>query len=128
VTREPQWLDKRALLLLHEESVATFGGASGPRDDGLLDSALGRAPHQWHYDKAVDLADLAAAYGYGLAKNQAFVDGSQRVAFPAIDLFLAINGKLLRADQAVAIHTILDLAAGGLSETELAHRIRARIA
>jgi death-on-curing protein len=128
VKREPKWLDKRALLLLHEESVATFGGASGLRDDGLVDSALARAPHQWHYDKAVDLADLAAAYGYGLARNHAFVDGNKRVAFLAIGLFLAINGKRLRADQADAIHTILNLAAGGLSETELAHWIRARIA
>jgi death-on-curing protein len=128
VKSEPKWLDRRALLLLHEESVATFGGASGLRDDGLLDSALGRAPHQWHYDEAVDLAGLAAAYGYGLAKDHAFVDGNKRVAFLAVGLFLAINGKRLRADQADAIHTILNLAAGGLSETELAQWIRARIA
>jgi death-on-curing protein len=127
VKRKPKWVDKRALLLLHEESLATFGGATGLRDDGLLDSALGRAPNQWHYDKAVDFADLAAAYGFGLAKNHAFVDGNKRAAFLAIGLFLAINGKRLRADQADAIHTILNLAAGELAEPELAAWIRAHL-
>lgn len=126
--RRPRWIDKRALLLLHEESLATFGGATGLRDEGLLDSALGRAPNQWHYDKAVDLADLAAAYGFGLAKNHAFVDGNKRVAFLAIGLFLVINGKRLRADQADAIRTMLGLAAGKVEESELASWIRAHIA
>jgi death on curing protein len=128
VKREPKWVDKRALLLLHEESLATFGGATGLRDDGLLDSALGRAPNQWHYDKSVDFADLAAAYGFGLAKNHAFVDGNKRAAFLAIGLFLAVNGKRLRTEQADAVNTILNLAAGVFSEAELATWIRAHIA
>jgi death on curing protein len=127
VKRKPKWVDKRALLLLHEESLATFGGATGLRDDGLLDSALGRAPNQWHYDKAVDFSDLAAAYGFGLAKIHAFVDGNKRATFLAIGLFLAVNGKRLRAEQADAIHTILKLAAGELSEAELAAWIRAHL-
>lgn len=126
--REPKWIDKRALLLLHEESLATFGGAANLRDEGLLDSALGRAPNQWHYKKAADLADLAAAYGFGLAKNHAFVDGNKRVAFLAIGLFLAINGKRLKADQPDAIRTILALAAGELTEPELAAWIRQHVA
>lgn len=126
--REPKWIDKRALLLLHEESLATFGGAANLRDEGLLDSALGRAPIQWHYKKAADLADLAAAYGFGLAKNHAFVDGNKRVAFLAIGLFLAINGKRLKADQPDAIRTILALAAGELTEPELAAWIRQHVA
>ena len=126
--RQPAWIDKRALLLLHEESLATFGGATGLRDEGLLDSALGRGPNRRHYDKAADLADLGAAYGFGLAKDHAFIDGNERVAFLAIGLFLAINGKRLRAEQADAIHAILDLAAGTLEEPQLAAWIRARIA
>ena len=125
--RQPKWIDKRALLLLHDESLATFGGATGLRDGGLLDSALGRAPNQWHYDKSADLADLAAAYGFGLAKNHAFVDGNKRAAFLAMGLFLAINGKRLHADQVDAIHTILNLAAGTIDEATLAAWVREHI-
>ncbi len=122
--RQPRWIDKRALLLLHDESLATFGGATGLRDESLLDSALGRAPNQWHYDKSADLADLTAAHGFGLARNHAFVDGNKRATFLAMGLFLAINGKRLRADQVDAIHTILNLAAGALDEAALAAWIR----
>ena len=124
---QPRWIDKRALLLLHDESLATFGGATGLRDEGLLDSALGRALNLWHYDKSVDLASLAAAYGFGLAKNHAFVDGNKRTAFLAIGLFLSINGRRLRADQVEAINTILSLAAGTLDEHALADWIRKQI-
>lgn len=125
--RQPKWIDKRALLQLHEESLATFGGATGLRDEGLLDSALGRALNVWLYDKSVDLASLAAAYGFGIAKNHAFVDGNKRAAFLAMGLFLAINGKRLRADQVDAINTILSLAAGTLDEHALADWIRKQI-
>lgn len=122
--RRPKWIDKRALLQLHEESLATFGGARGVRDEGLLDSALARPLNQWLYDKSVDLAELAAAYGYGIAKNHAFVDGNKRAAFLSIGLFLSINGRRLRADQVDAINTMLDLAAGALDEPRLATWIR----
>ena len=125
--RQPNWIDKRALLQLHGESLATFGGAPGLRDDGLLDSALGRAPNLWQYDKTADLASLAAAYGFGIAKNHAFVDGNKRAAFLAIGLFLAINGKRLKADQVDATETILSLAAGTVDEHALANWIRKRI-
>lgn len=122
--RQPKWIDKRALLQLHHESLAMFGGASGLRDGGLLDSALARPLNQWQYDKSADLAALAAAYGYGIAKNHAFVDGNKRAALLAIGLFLLINGKRLRADQVDAIHTMLSLAAGTLDEPTLANWIR----
>ncbi len=125
--RQPKWIDRRALLQLHGESLATFGGATGLRDEGLLDSALGRAPNLWLYDKSVDMASLAAAYGFGIATNHAFVDGDKRAAFLAIGLFLAINGKRLRADQVDAINTILSLAAGALGELALADWIRLQI-
>jgi death-on-curing protein len=103
VRREPYWIDKRALLLLHEESLAAFGGARGMRDDGLLDCAPSRPRNQYLYEKSVGLAPLAAAYGYGIAKNHAFVDGNKRAAFLAIGLFLAINRKRLRVPQVEAI-------------------------
>jgi death-on-curing protein len=127
VKRQPKWIDKRALLQLHEESLAHFGGATGLRDEALLDSALGRALDLWLYDKSVDLASLAAAYGFGVAKNHAFVDGNKRGAFLAIGLFLAINGRQLRADQVDAINTMLSLAAGTLDEHALADWIRKQI-
>jgi death-on-curing protein len=127
VKGQPRWIDKRALLQLHDESLATFGGATGLRDEDLLDSALGHALNLWHYDKSVDLASLAAAYGFGLAKNHAFVDGNKRAAFLAIGLSLSINGRRLRADQVDAINTIVSLASGTLDEHALADWIRKQI-
>ena len=122
----PVWIDKRAVLLLHDESLAMFGGAPGLRDEGLLDSALGRPINQYQYDAVRDLASLAAAYGFGIAKNDAFVDGNKRTAFLAIGVFLAINGQRLVAGQVDSIQTILALAAGKLDETQLADWIRAQ--
>ena len=122
--RQPLWIDKRALLQLHAESLSTFGGATGLRDEGLLDSALNRPINQWLYDKSVDLATLAAAYGFSIAKNHAFVDGNKRAAFLAIGLFLAINDRRLRAEQVDAINTVLAVAAGSLDEQALASWIR----
>jgi death-on-curing protein len=123
VSQEPVWLDKQAVLLLHQESLAQFGGATGLRDEGLLDSALARPLNRFHYEGIDDAAQLAAAYGYGLAKNHAFVDGNKRAAFLAVGLFLALNGKRLNADPVDATRTILALAAGELGEAALAQWI-----
>jgi death-on-curing protein len=120
----PKWIDKRALLLLHEESLAMFGGARGLRDEGWLDSALARPVNQYLYDKTRDVAALAAGNAFGISKNHAFVDGNKRAAFLSIGLFLAINGRRLRADQVEAIQTMLALAAGTLDEEGLAEWIR----
>lgn len=125
--REPKWIDKRALLLLHEESLAMFGGSRGMRDEGLLDSALARPVNKFLYEKVADLASLAAAYGFGIAKNHAFVDGNKRAAYLAMGLFAALNGKRLRPDQVDAIRTILELAAGNLDEAGLAKWIGANL-
>jgi death on curing protein len=127
VRHEPTWVDKRAVLLLNEESLAMFGGARGMRDEGLLDSALSRPVNKFHYDQVDGLATLAAAYGFGIAKNHAFVDGNKRAAFLSIGLFLAINGARLQADQLDAIRTILALAAGDLDEASLAKWIAAHL-
>jgi Prophage maintenance system killer protein len=83
-----RWLDKQALLALHEQSLALHGGASGIRDDGLLDSALNRAVNLTLYAEP-DFAELAAALGFGLAKNHAFVDGNKRAAFWLLVCFRA---------------------------------------
>jgi death-on-curing protein len=73
---EPLWLDRRGLLLLHLESLAEHGGSSGMRDEGLLDSALARPRNQFIYDPNADIAKLAAAYSFALAKNHAFSMGT----------------------------------------------------
>lgn len=125
MSAEPRWISKRALLLLHEESLAEFGGARGLRDEGLLDSALARAPNAWAYQDGSTIPELAASYGYGLARNHAFLDGNKRVAFLAIGLFLALNGCFLKAGKADAVETMLAVAAGDLDEAGLAAWIRA---
>lgn len=119
MTAEPRWISKKALLLLHEESLATFGGALGLRDEGLLDSALARPQNTHAYNADSTMADLAASYAFGLAKNHAFVDGNKRAAFLSIGMFLAINGLKLVADQMDAIQTMLAVAAGELDERGL---------
>lgn len=115
----PRWISGKALRLLHEESIAEFGGVRGLRDEGLLDSALARPQNAHAYNPDSSIPDLAAAYAYGLAKNHSFVDGNKRVAFLAIGLFLAINGYRLKADQVDAIKTMLALAGGELDEQGL---------
>src|SRR5215813_7433105 len=116
MTAEPRWIAKKALLLLHEESLAEFGGARGLRDEGLLESALARPQNAYAYTPEITIPDLAASYAFGLAKNHAFVDGNKRAAFLSIGLFLAINGYRLQADQVDAIQTMLALASGDLNE------------
>ena len=118
-----RWLNRQVLLLLHDESLAEHGGATGLRDEGLLDSALARPLNLSLYE-APDAARLAAAYGVGLAKNHAFVDGNKRAAFLAVGLFLAINGYRLRATQANATLTMLSVAAGEIDEAAFANWIR----
>lgn len=124
MTAEPRWISKKALLLLHQESLATFGGASGLRDEGLLDSALARPQNLFVYHPESTVFDLAAAYAFGIAKNHAFLDGNKRAAFLAIGMFLAINGLRLVADQLDAIQTILAVAAGELEEGRLSDWIQ----
>ena len=118
-----RWLDKQALLLLHGESLAEHGGATGMRDEGLLDSALARPPNlAAHGDP--DAADFAAAYGSGISQNHPFVDGNKRAAFLSVGMFLALNGYRLAATQAEATVAVLSLAAGELDEAEFAGWLR----
>ncbi len=118
-----RWINKGALLLLHADSLAEHGGAEGLRDEGLLDSALARPLNLVAYGKP-DVAALAASYGVGLAKNHAFVDGNKRAAFLSVGLFLALNGWRLKAGEAEATLTMLDVASGTLDETQFADWIR----
>lgn len=122
--RPPHWIDRNALLLLHAEALAEHGGLSGLRDEAALDAALARPQHIHTYERHADLARLAAAYGFGLARNHPFSDGNKRAGFLALGLFLSLNGFELSVDQAEAAETILRLAAGGLSEKDLAEWVR----
>ena len=121
-----RWIDRRALDLLHDESIAEHGGASGVRDQGLLESALARPQNLLAYGEP-DVAALAAAYAFGLAKNHAFVDGNKRAAFLAVGMFLSINGWKLVTTQSEATLAVLALAAGEIDEEEFAAWIRDRI-
>lgn len=125
--RSPRWIDHRALLLLHRETLADHGGLTGVRDYGLLESALARPQHLHAYKPKSDIADLAAAYGYGLARNHPFFDGNKRAAFLAVGLFLQINDYDLDADPLEAIAIIFKLADGSLTEPELAEWVRKNI-
>jgi death-on-curing protein len=117
---EPVWVNRAALLLLHEESLATFGGSMGLRDEGLLESALERAHHRWTYQPASTIAELAACYGFALTKNHPMVDGNKRLGFLALGIFLLMNGRQLLADRAEAVIVMEDVASGKLDESGLA--------
>jgi death on curing protein len=119
-----RWIDQRLLLLLHDESLAEHGGAPGLRDQGLFESALARPLNLLAYGEP-DAADLAAAYGTGLAKNHPFVDGNKRAALLSVGLFLALNGYRLHASQPDATLTMQALAAGEIDEPGFARWIRA---
>lgn len=122
--KEPEWVNRRALLLLHAESLAEHGGLQGIRDEGLLDSALARPLNVFAYNKKCDLADLAAAYAYGLSSNHPFPDGNKRAAFLATGLFLELNNRRCVADSVEAIEVFFALALGKISEGELAAWLR----
>jgi len=122
-----RWIDRRMLVLLHDESLAMHGGASGIRDEALLESALARPMNLVAYGEP-DLAALAACYGFGLAQNHPFVDGNKRAAFLAVGLFLGLNGHRLTASQAEATVAIFGLAAGDIDEPTFTAWLRERIA
>jgi len=118
-----RWIDKQLLITLHDESLLLHVGASGIRDEGLLDSALNRAVNLALYFEP-DFAELAAAYAVGLAKNHAFVDGNKRVAFLAVGLFLGLNCYKLIANQIDATQTMLAVASGEMQEVDFAQWVR----
>lgn len=115
------------MVLLQLESLAEYGGSEGVRDEGLLESALARPRNFYLYEGVTDLARLASAYAFGVARNHPFVDGNKRAAFMAIGLFLERNGYRLRADKADAARIMFGVAAGQVSEDELASWIKAHM-
>ncbi|MBN8956750.1 MAG: type II toxin-antitoxin system death-on-curing family toxin [Rhizobiales bacterium] len=120
---EPRWLATRLVIAIHDEQLAIHGGSQGLRDASLLDSALDRPRNKWAYGQA-DLASLAAAYGFGIARNHPFVDGNKRTSLLAIYTFLGLNGVDFVVPETDAAAIILSLAAGEVSEESLARWIR----
>jgi death on curing protein len=120
---EPEWVTMPIVLAIHDEQLAIHGGSAGLRDAALLESALGRPRNKWAYENA-ELPELAAAYGYGIARNHPFVDGNKRTALLAIYTFLGVNGVDFIVPEADAAAMILSLAAGEVSEESLARWIR----
>jgi death-on-curing protein len=116
---EPVWLSPELVIAIHDEQLAEFGGASGLRDAGALESALARPLNRYHYGNT-ELASLAAAYGFGLSRNHAFVDGNKRTALLAIVTFLGLNGVEFDVPEPEAVVMMLALAAGEVDEEGLA--------
>ncbi|HEY6025826.1 MAG TPA: type II toxin-antitoxin system death-on-curing family toxin [Pseudolabrys sp.] len=120
---EPDWLTVEMIVAIHDEQLAIHGGLAGIRDAALLESALDRPRNKRAYESA-ELPELAAAYGYGLAKNHPFVDGNKRTSLLAIYTFLGVNGVDFIVAEADAAAMIFALAAGEVSEDSLARWIR----
>ena len=119
------WLLEEAVRAIHQRQIAEHGGGSGTRDEGLLLSALARPQSLLAYgDHEPDLAALAAAYAFGVARNHPFVDGNKRTAFVAARTFLLLNGDDLEASQDEKYIAFIQLAEGSLSEDDLANWIR----
>ena len=119
---EPEWLDIDIVLDFHAEQLALFGGADGIRDRGLLESVLARPINKFAYGET-EVAALAAAYGFDIARNHPFVDGNKRTALAAMIVFLGLNGIDLDAPQEAATAVVLSLAAGEFAEHDLARWI-----
>jgi death on curing protein len=107
------------VLAFHSNQIREHGGSLGLRDRGLLESALDRPRNKRHYEPETPLVELAAAYGFGIARNHPFVDGNKRVAFQAMYAFLRLNGFIIEADEPEVVRVILALAAGELDEPSL---------
>lgn len=120
---EPLWLNRDIVIAIHDEQLAIHGGASGLRDEGMLESALDRPRNKWSYE-AAELPELAASYAFGIARNHPFIDGNKRTSLLALYTFLGINDVEFIVPEAEAAAMILSLAAGEVSEESLTRWIR----
>lgn len=124
---EPTWLTRVVVDAVHTDQIREHGGLVGLRDENGLESALARPRHKWLYEPATDLAALGAAYAFGLARNHPYNDGNKRVALMTMLTFLAVNGQDTDIDENDLLTTLLALAAGRLTEPEVAAWLRPRI-
>lgn len=117
------WIERAVILAIHDMQLAEHGGGSGVRDVNLLESALARPENLAAYGEP-DAPALAAAYGYGISRNHAFIDGNKRTGFVAAELFLQLNGYVMTADDADCVLTMLAVAAGEITEDAFAAWLR----
>lgn len=119
----PTWVLREVVFMLHEQSLAEFGGSAGLRDEGLLDSALGKPQNLFAYGKP-NLFELAASYGFGIVKNHPFIDGNKRAGFVVAVTFLELNGYKFQATEVDAALRTLALAAGEITEAAYAEWLK----
>ena len=121
-----RWIDRTVLIAIHDMQLAEHGGGAGLRDGNLLESALAKPENLAAYGEP-DAAALAAAYGYGISRNHAFIDGNKRTALVAAELFLQLNGWRLEVDDADCVLTMLAVATGDISEDAFADWLRLHV-
>jgi death-on-curing protein len=124
---EPLWLTRTIVETAQADQIREHGGQPGLRDANLLESALARPRHTWTYEPDADIALLAAEYGFGLAKNHAFLDGNKRIAFVATNVFLILNGFEIDAPEPEVVNIVLRVASGGMPRDDFAAWIRAAV-
>jgi death on curing protein len=122
--KEPRWLSAAMVLAFHSNQIREHGGSPGLRDRGLLESALDRPLNKRNYAPDTPLVELAAAYGFGIARNHPFIDGNKRMAFQAMYAFLRLDGFMIEADETEVVRVVLALAAGELDENTLIDWLR----
>jgi len=122
---DPRWVSRVIANAMHDQIVRALGGLHGIRDKGLVEAALDRPRNRFVHTPNADLADLAAAYGFGLTKNHGYADGNKRTAFQVMFVFLDLNGfTLVAPDEAEVVRVMLGVADGAISEPELATWVR----
>jgi death-on-curing protein len=124
---EPTWLDRLTVDAMHHDQLRRHGGLFGTRDENALESALARPRHRWGYEPGTDLCALAAAYGFGLANNHAYIDGYKRIALIAMYTFLGVHGLEIVAPEEEVVQVMLDVASHARDEAALAAWLRERV-
>jgi death-on-curing protein len=121
---EPQWISRVMADAIHVDILRLLGGAHGVRDSALIDSALGRPRNRFAYSQTADIAELAAAYGFGIAKNHGYADGNKRTAYLVMYAFLKVNGYSIDAPEAEVVGLMISVADGNINEKQLAGWLR----
>lgn len=126
--KEPIWLSLEALLLLQRQQIERFGGQPGILDRNVVESALARPRNVFGYRESADLADFAAAYLFGFAAKQGFVDGNKRIGVASMLVFLHLNGSPLHVGQPELYRVAMGVARGEMTEAEVAEWLRRNLA
>ena len=124
---EPRWVGRLVADTVQHDLINVHGGLPGLHDEGFIEAALARPKQLWSYSASVDVASLAAAYAYGIARNHPYNDGNKRIAFLAAAVFVELNGYCLEASEPEIVDVMLRLASGTIEEDALAEWLRDRL-